>query len=68
MLNAAHTALSKATTTGCRFSNALLIEKAARDWLGCSSWVAILTGKDGGFALINVEDLNSIQKDLLACQ
>jgi hypothetical protein len=68
VLNAPHTALSKATKTGRRFSNVLQIEKAARDWLACSSWVAIPTDKDGGFALINVEEWNSIQQDLLACQ
>ena len=68
ILNAAHTALFKATTTGHWFSNVLPIEKSARDWLACSSWVAIPTDKDGGFALIKVEDLNIIQKDPLACQ
>ena len=68
ILNAAHSAISRASAAGRTYSNVLPIEKAGGDWLAVSNWVAIPTYKDRGFALVSTEDLQSIQRELLACQ
>ena len=61
ILNAAHSAISRASAAGRKYSNVLPIEKAGRDWLAVSNWAAIPTDKDGGFALVRTEDRQSIQ-------
>jgi hypothetical protein len=64
---ATSTALSKARSMrSSAWSNVLPIEKAARDWLAISDWCAVPTDKDGGFCLVALRDLISVQSALLS--
>ena len=58
--------LPEASASRHRFFNVLRFEMAAGDRLACSSWGAIPTDEEGGFAFVKITDLNRIQNDLLA--